>query len=346
MATRASKPQDATFTVGIDVGFGVTKVVTPAAKILFPSVAGHARKVKWETKKLSDEYPGDQITDGQGTQWFIGELALKHLTPGELLSLRARAANEIGEDFRLRLMAAALGKLLPGKRGDEAVHIRLATGLPVDHMPDAPSLKDALMGQHIIKTDQTEFVANIVEVMVMPQPYGTIYSNLLLTNGTLNPCHTPRRTGVIDVGTYTTDLALDDEGEYVDAESGSIERGVSTIHSEIAAFLERTYKQKFAPNIIEGIVRTGCGRIAGKEVDFKADVSAATQQLRESVIHLTTSLWKEGQHIDVIYLTGGGAELVAGEMKSLYPQARLVTDAQLANAQGYLNYALFKAQGI
>jgi flagellar hook protein FlgE len=50
----------------------------------------------------------------------------------------------------------------------------------------------------------------------------------LTETGEINEHHTYMRTGVVDVGTYTVDLALDDNGEFVDAESGSVESGVYT----------------------------------------------------------------------------------------------------------------------
>lgn len=68
----------------------------------------------------------------------------------------------------------------------------------------------------------------------MPQPYGTIYSRTLTPAGDLNPAHTFMRTGVCDVGTYTVDVALDDDGEYIISESGSVESGVFTAQERIA----------------------------------------------------------------------------------------------------------------
>jgi hypothetical protein len=93
---------------------------------------------------------------------------------GEPLRLRGRTASErtMGNAFRLRLAKVAIGKLMQGIRDREPVHLRL--GLPVDHMPDAGELKAALLGQHLVQTDCAELIANITEVMVMPQPYGTV----------------------------------------------------------------------------------------------------------------------------------------------------------------------------
>lgn len=211
-----------------------------------------------------------------------------------------------------------------------------------DHMRDATELREALVGQHRIQTDTAAFVANITSVMVMPQPYGTVYSKMLTPNGTVDPCHTATRTGVVDVGTYTVDLALDDDGEYVDSESGSVESGVFTAQERIAALLERDYRQKMSPALVESVLRTGCFRASGKVVDYKHEVQAALEPLRSATLNLMAEKWKAAKHIDVIYLSGGGAALVADALLPFYEQAEIVKEAQLANARGYLNFALFR----
>ena len=216
-------------TMGLDIGYGVVKAITTEQVVMFPSVMGHAREMKFQQEEIAKRHPGDQITDNEG-DWFVGDLALAQLPPGELLLLRGRTANEstMGNAFRLRLAKAAIGKVMQGMWNRDIVHLRIATGLPTDHMRDAAELKASLIGQHLIKTDTAEVIANVSEVMVMPQPYGSIYANTLTEKGDINRQHTYRRTGVCDVGTYTVDLALDDEGEFVDAESGSVESGPRT----------------------------------------------------------------------------------------------------------------------
>jgi len=225
-------------TLGLDIGYGVVKVVTNEGAFAFPSVMGHAREIKFQQDEIAKRHPGDQITDDDGA-WFVGDLALAQLPPGELLRLRGRTANEktMGNSFRQRLAKVAIGKLVSGVWGRDVVHLRIATGLPVDHMRDAGELKEALLGQHLIQTDSCEVIANVTEVIVMPQPYGSAYSQILTHAGEINVYHTYMRTGIVDVGTYTVDIALDDDGEFVDAESGSVESGVYTAQERISAML-------------------------------------------------------------------------------------------------------------
>jgi len=331
-----------TLMLGLDIGFGVVKAVTHEQTITFPSVMGHAREIKFQQDEITKRHPGDLIRDEDGL-WFVGDLALAQLPPGELLRLRGRTANEatMGNAFRLRLAKVAIGKLMQGMGNRDIVHLRIASGLPVDHMRDAAEFKAALLGQHVIRTDTAELIANIAEVMIMPQGYGSIYSMSLTDAGEINRQHTYRRTGVCDVGTYTVDLALDAEGEYVDAESGSVESGVFTAQERIAEALERDYRQKMPFKLVENVLRTGKFRASGERVDYSAEVEEALAPLRSATLNLLSEKWKAGTTLDVVYLSGGGAELVLREVMSAYPQTQLVKNAQLANAQGYLNYARF-----
>ena len=135
---KTSKQQDTSAasgitTVGLDIGYGVVKVATDDTALGFPSVMGHAREIKFQQETIQQKYPGDRISDDEG-EWFVGDLELAQLPPGELLRLRGRTANEktMGNAFRLRLAKVAIGKLVKGMWGRDVVHLRLSTGLPVD----------------------------------------------------------------------------------------------------------------------------------------------------------------------------------------------------------------------
>lgn len=332
-------------TVGLDIGYGVTKAVTAETVITFPSVCGYARPLNFQAGEITARHPGDQVWDEEGA-WFVGDLALTQLPPGEILRLRGRTADEatMGHAFRVRMAKVALGKLLAGLSGGDVMHVRLATGVPVDHMPDAPSLKAALLGQHRVRTDTADCVAHVSAVMVMPQPQGSIYARLLTSEGAINPAHEYQRTGVVDVGTYTVDLALDDDGEFVGAESGSVEGGVSAVLERIATLLETEHRQKIAPRLVEGVLRTGKFRAKGDVIDYSDAVEEALAPLRSATLNLMSDKWKTGATVDVIYLSGGGAELVYEAVATAYPQTVLVEQPQLANARGFFQYALFAAR--
>jgi hypothetical protein len=343
MAPKRNLKENAVHKRGLDIGYGVTKATgTGMQPVIFPSVWGHSSEIKFKADEIAAKYPGDQITDDDGS-WFVGDLALSQLRAGEQRKLRGRTADEsgIGNVARLRLLKTALGKMFPGIKNGDVLHFNIATGLPVDHMRGADELKASLIGQHPISTDSTYFIANVTKVMVMPQPYGTIYRNMLTPEGDINPCHAFKTTGVIDIGTYTVDLALDDDGEYIDKQSGSVEAGMYVVQEAIANAYERDFNQKPSYREIETILRKKCVRAFGEPVDYTHEVSNATQALRDATLNLMADKWGNGVGVDVIYVAGGGAEPIFPYIKAAYRQARLVDEAQISNAQGYLNYALF-----
>lgn len=343
----AAKKSNQVINIGIDIGYGVVKAVSPGlSSVLFPSVWGYSRELKFQSGETALKYPGDQITDEDG-DWFVGNLALSQIPAGQQLKLRGRTADEkeLGNVARLRLLKTALGKMFPGQRNGDVLHFHVATGLPVDHMRGAGEMKESLIGQHVVRTDQTSFVANIADVMVMPQPYGTVYRNMLTPKGEINPCHTYTRTGVVDAGTYTVDLALDDDGEYLDDYSGSVESGVWVIQEAVRKAYERDFNQKPSLKEIESIIQCKCVRAFGEPVDYAAEVEAGRSVLRDATLALLAEKWSTGVNVDVIYVAGGGAPLIYPDIKRVYRQAKLVEDFQISNAQGYLNYALFAASG-
>lgn len=328
--------------VGLDVGYRATKAIMPGTNpIIFPSVVAPNRNMAFREEESRAAHPGDRLKDDDG-DWFIGDLAIEqYRNPDSLLKLRGRIGegDATGNAFRLRMAKAALGKLF-GVCDGRVIHIRLATGLPVDHMSRATELKEALMGQHHIKTDQSDFIANVTDVSVMPQPYGVIYSQMLTADGAINKKYTARYTGVVDVGGYTTDLALDHNGTYIDSGSGSIELGVSSAQEEITALLLRKHEQKPSYEALERCLTTGFYRVRGEDIDYRKAVQSALEPLRASTMAMMGNKWQVGAEIDAIYCAGGGAGVVHRVISEAYKQAELLPNAQTAIAEGYLRYAL------
>lgn len=332
----------------IDIGYGAVKALAPGLDepIIFPSVWSHEISLTAYEDDTLARYPGDLITDPDGTRYFVGYLANSQAPAGQILRLRGRTANEaeIGNAARVRLAKVALGKLFGSQvRSGEIAHIRLATGLPVDHMRGAADLKAALLGEQLIQTNDANFIANIIDVIVMPQPYGTIYANTLMGNGSLNPCHTATRTGVIDVGTYSVDFTLDDDGEYIAAESGSVETGIYVAQQIIARRINEEYGQVPKQEMIETVLRNKCLKASGKSYDFSDEVEEAYEPVRSATITKMSELWRVGLDVHTIYLSGGGATIVQQAVKNAgFSQAVLVDQPQTANARGYLYYAIHK----
>lgn len=338
------KGNTAPILIGLDVGYGYTKAAgTQGGLVVFPSIMGQHVEGNYQDDDLARLYPGDLLMH-DGETWVIGKRADKFLKASKQWTMRGRTVNEeaIGNIYRLRFALAAIGKLLGSSVSDgDVVHVKIATGLPVDHMPGAPDLKAVFKGTHRVQTDAADFVVNIGEVYVMPQPYGTIYANTLTETGDINECHTARRTGVVDIGTYTVDLALDDANDYVDDESGTVEAGVHLALEYVQRQMERRYGQKFPLKDAEQVLRDSCYTLpGGKSDDFTTEVKAALNLVKEPTLRLMREKWQAGKRVGTIYLTGGIAKRLHRDIQGEYEQTVVSDNPQADNARGFLNYAL------
>lgn len=329
---------------GVDIGFGATKVVALVGEhiysVVFPSTYGRGHKFHYQEEDISARYPCEQLQDENGL-WFVGKLAYSQLREGEQRILRGRAVDEeaLTTPFRRRIFQVAMAKILHTAHVTRPVQVYVVSGLPVDYMADADYLKRALLGDHHIKTDALEMEIDVLDVSVIPQSYGAIYSCTLTDSGQLNLSHVYKSTGQVDIGTYTVGCSLDADGEYVDVASGSVEAGIFTAHERIGAALEQQYRSKFPIDIVDEVLRTRTLWMRGQQVNCGDLVENALEPLRAATLSLLASKWGTGAHIDVVLLGGGGATLVADVVRQAYPQTRLLDDPQLANARGYLNYA-------
>lgn len=331
--------------VGLDIGYGLTKVITDNDQMfIFPSTYGDSVQLRFQKDSILARYPGD-VVNHKGREYFIGNLAQAQLQEGLQLKLRGRSADPHAE-FRVRLIfaLAAIGKLFEGVyTGDNEVYqVEIATGLPVRHLEDNDIFKQMLTGQHRIRTNSCDILINVINVYVMPQPYGTFYTEFLNPDGALNECYTARKTGMVDIGTYSVDLAVDEDGDYIDRLSTSNESGVYSAHERLAPAIESIIREKPTVKLVDEVLRCKCLTSAGKDYDMSEYVDDALRPLIESVLIILQNTWQAAGLFHNILVAGGGAEFVIDAIRNIYPHARIVDNPKTSNAEGYLRYLKYQ----
>lgn len=146
---------------------------------------------------------------------------------------------------------------------------------------------------------------------------------------------------MLDIGTYTVDVAVDDGGEYIEAQSGSVEAGIHTAQETVSALVESRYREKPGYRQVEELLRTGYFSAFGNKEDFRREVQNALKPLQEAVVNIATDKLQSGVAVDVIWVAGGGAPFVIDKLSSLFTHAKMLQEPHLANARGFLKYALF-----
>lgn len=337
----AAQVQSEPEVISIDFGYGYTKATRGDKTIIFPSVLARAHDIRYQKDDISAKHPGFWITDDQ-EEWFVGELALQQAKPAHQKQLQGRDGNtDENTQFRVRLMLSSLAQLFPDYKNGGRIRIILATGLPVDHLGDAPALEAALKVQRPVDANNTGFELEVVETIIMPQPYGTMYAQMIDSAGEMDARLGVSRSAVVDIGRFTIDAILDEDGDYIDAESGSEEAGIFIVQEALAAKYEAKYGTKATRQQLDELLRSGKLNISGEVEDFSDWVAAALKPVVDATLSLMGRLWDKGLDIQRIYVTGGGGVLIFKYIKAKYKQAVLVDNPQMANAIGYRNYAQY-----
>lgn len=331
------------FYIGLDLGFGNIKAVAKNESILFPSVMGQAREMRFGKETLTEKYPNEQITH-DNSDFFVGKLAMNHLSKNHQRRLRGRTGrnDEQGMDFRTLMMKATLAKLFPNELNGDVIQVRIVTGLPVNHMGQSSLLKTALLGQHHVQTDSTNFVADVNEVVVMPEPRGTMFAFMLTDKGKINAEYTANTTVVFNGGEVTNDVQFDREGEFIDDLSQSSETGHVLALNSLKQIYEERYGEEPTIAMLKEILHNKRIRVFGEWESFNSEVEQALKPVREGGLQLLADTIQAGTAVDSIIVSGGIAITSFDNIKGVYKQSIKSDNPLYDTAQGYYNYSQMK----
>jgi plasmid segregation protein ParM len=326
-------------TIGLDIGYGDTKAACEnGRRACFPSLVAPAERIRFRADvTVTVPTNGVMLRDTEEGDLFVGELAARQGRPGAVRSPRDR--DRVADPIVTHLADAAFAHLLPDI---EHARVKVVTGLPVDYYPDAQALAFHLTGTHPIHLEGHELVVEVEEVKVVPQPFGGLLSVLLDEGGRLmgDVAHLVKgRVGVLDVGTYTTDLILVDGLEYIESGSGSLEVGVSTVLEMLRKVLLDDYRVSYETHQLETALRRGWLVLNGQTVRLNGLASERMEGVAQAIESRARTLWNVGT-LSAIVLAGGGSLALRPWLEPHFGQAIYAPDAAMANVVGFLRYGL------
>ncbi len=307
--------------IGIDVGYGYTKVVTDGNGIVvpvsFPSLVGiYEDGIEVDGLKV----PEQDIVSLSGQRFIVGAAALRHssrLLNGREQGWVSSAAYRALFLHALRLVEA------------NAVKFTIVSGLPVNFYK---SDKDKLL--NIIRSTACDFCIDCT-VKAIPQPLGSFFSLLFDDHGRVKDGSLASgKVGILDIGFYTTDLITIHDMELIEKQMDSYENGVSTALELIAKDINNVYGRKPILNETEQAIKEGYIRVYGEPKDIRHVADQRLTELSREIESKAKTVWKSAVDIDRVILTGGGAALLKPYL-NLYRHASVIDDAQFANAAGY-----------
>ncbi|PLX89143.1 MAG: hypothetical protein C0618_01965 [Desulfuromonas sp.] len=332
--------------IGIDIGFGFTKAVKGHERIIFKSILGEAAEIQY-TEALLDEADKDEFLhlEFDGTSHFVGELAERQsnvrfftLDQGQFVSR-----------FALPLALTAVGRL-----ASSHVPVNLMTGLPIGHYRQHKTeFARMLTGKHAITMvgrdgSREEKTININKVLVVPQPFGSLFGTMLTEEGKLKDRRFLQdKIGVIDIGFRTCDYTVSDKMRYSERGSRTTESGIARGFNIIASKL----REKSGVNVelyrLYDAVEKGSIKIRGQEFDLKSLTEQVFKQLATTIANEVDRLWADDWDMDAMIITGGGGKVLEPYLRSqltgeILPSPEQNEDQRYRNVRGYAKYGRYK----
>ena len=328
---------------GIDIGYGNLKAVGglrgPGGKseIVLPAGAAPLSAMPRRSDARADLMGGEEVLiEDQGWAAGVEQIHIQN---------RTRLTHEnypTTREYRA-LYLAALARL--GFRKIDMV----VTGLPVSQYygPQADELKAKISAMMVGRQPvNSETVVDVAEVMVVPQPMGTFFG--VATEPKFAALATAHlQILVFDPGFFSVDWVVMSGQSVMHQWSGTSKLATSVILENAAADMTKDLRRQITRDQLDAALRRGSPTLKvglDGEADFRASLATAAVEVGSTVADEVMTSLRNARQIDLIIVTGGGAELYEPALRAAFPQAELVTPADLVlgNARGYHSLGAWK----
>ncbi|MFW6016892.1 MAG: hypothetical protein ACOCRK_10680, partial [bacterium] len=219
--------------------------------------------------------------------------------------------------------------------------INVVTGLPVNEYSDdmKETLSQHIKGTHVFKLNGKPCLYNIKNCKVIPQPFGTIFDQLLDLDGEiLKPDYANINVGVIDIGFRTSDFAVANQLEYMDRMSSSSNIALSSAYKLIARELNSEFGITKPLYQLDQVVRERKIIIKGEEIGLSPLIEKSFELTSQNIISEISLLWNVWE-LEVILITGGGGIALYDYLSTQLDNTTPVKSGQFSNVSGYLKMA-------
>ncbi len=327
--------------IGLDIGFGFTKGANGRDTIVFKSIFGEAPDIQYREQMLGAPAIGEHLhvsIDGQ--DYFVGELAERQSNVRSF----TLDQNQFVKEFSKVMALAAVGSI-----AEKDKPVRIVTGLPISYYRrHRDELAKILKGKHeITLTDHKgqwhEVPVTISHVRVIPQPFGSLFNQMLNNMGEVTDKRfVQQKIGIIDIGFRTSDYTVADKTRFSERGSRTTESGIAKAFALISGKLKEMTGVNVEIYRLYDAVSKGTIKVRGKSIDLKSMTKQAFSKLSAAIASDVERLWVDDWDIDLMVITGGGGAvlgsylrpLLQGEVLTLDPSS----DARLNNVRGYWKY--------
>jgi plasmid segregation protein ParM len=319
--------------VGIDLGYGFVKLVAGEEELKFPSVVGPGKQLAYQSDFQISGGPLDHLAIKlDNREYFVGNLAIRQSG----IASRSLDQDRVTDMNSKILMLTALSLL---SQWENQV-FNLITGLPTSYFAAYKNEWAAsLFGQFTVSfnngTSYKQKKFSIDSIKIVPQPFGTLYDQMLNQYGkAINTDFSDMKIGILDIGFKTTDFAMADELEYIQHLSFSTNTALSSAYKMIGDRLREEYKIDKEDYELDRIIERNSVRVAGKAHDLTNLKREIFGLVAGKIITELDSHW-DFKELDLIFITGGGGRALSEFILPKFSNAVLVEGSQHANARGF-----------
>lgn len=319
--------------VGIDVANSTIKVYTDGDKYV---------SYRNTVKEINDA--GLVYSFKTDYHMYVFENQVYEVGDISAMSRAARGAARYGSNsFRVEAVIGITSILKEGIRP----RIRVVTGVPsylAKNKKIMDEVKKSLLGSFEVKSvlwDKVEDIAfDVVDVIVVPQPLGTMYTYLCDKDGHLDQKLLNQKALVIDIGFGTTDIAMLESGRVRSTfgfDAGTSDY-LSAIQEEVNNDIPQANIQSLnAHELDEQLLKSNMVETPFGTFDLSPYVEKNKQDQAERIYQEVMSLGLEFNKFYKIILTGGGSLLYQKYLLEKFDDPRVIIqkDAILANAHGF-----------
>ncbi len=218
----------------------------------------------------------------------------------------------------------------------------LVTGMPVSLFSNENLKQDLisrLSGNHLISPKRTVHVSS---VKILPQPAGA-YMDLARNYDQFHLLQEGRCI-TIDPGHFSVDYVAIERGQVRDSTSGTSLKAMSVILDKTNELIAQDYGMGPGTDRLESAMLNGRDKVyvSGREVTLTNYFNQASDIVsNEALTELRKDMRQDSDNVDLILLTGGGAESFVEAARRVYPECSNIVIPempQLANARGFWEY--------
>jgi len=280
------------------------------------------------------------VIEFDGSRYVFGD-DVRLLCDTEPTALTSRI-RYTSDRYRL-LFASALWRTFSSRVSEGVLYPRGVISIPVGefNVQKDKEVRQLLQGDYAIHgLNETTLYAQIRlnDLIIIPEGLGTFWLAAFDAEGKLFERYARGSTAVVDIGYYTTDVVLMQDGVYVVGAAQSADIGMGTVAATVLEELRRQGAYGLDVWQIDELLTQKVVTINGHEYPLETIVRTELSALAERILNFVNSTLR-GKNIRTVIIGGGGAALLHPYLSMGKTDSWLLSaDARRGNVEGAFDF--------